>query len=164
MDLNKAVVNFLLECPVIKNNPLYFNAINAEDNSKQVITVSDSREINKPYIDGSVMKRYTFTIVDFRSVVYQPIVKTPTGGLDETKPNENMSEMLDVQSLIDWISSKDEKREFPDFGTDCMVERVVATTNTPTLNGIDRSVTPALAKYSITIQVDYLDNSKKIWR
>ena len=163
-DFNKTIIEYLLQCPTIRDNPLYFNAINAKDNNKQVITVANDRAINKPYIDGSVMKRYTFTIIDFRSISYQAIVKNESGGLDNTRISENITEMLDVQGILDWITEMNELRDYPDFGKGYSVDSIQATTDTPTLNGIDTNLTPALAKYSITIQVDYLDFTKTLWR
>ena len=35
VDKNSAVIEYFLNCPVILENPLYFNFINAEDNTKQ---------------------------------------------------------------------------------------------------------------------------------
>lgn len=156
-DLNKAVVMYLSTCPQVASNPLFFNAINAKDNDKQLVTVASSTASNKPYIDGSVEKKFTFTIIDFRSVVYQPVVKIPGYS------NENLDEMLDVQAIIDWISEQNDKRNFPDFGENAIIDSISATSNTPNLNGIDTSVTPALAKYSISIQITYIDTTKQLW-
>ena len=36
-------------------------------------------------------------------------------------------------------------------------------TDTPTLNGVDSNLATPLAKYSISIQVDYLDYTHRIW-
>ena len=158
VDKNKAVIDFLQGCPQISNNRLFFNFINGQDNDKQIVTVSNDRNINKPYIDGSVLKRYTFTIVDFRSVSYQAVVTA------QGYPNENVEEMLDVQSILDWINNKADLREYPDFGADCLIDSMRTTSDTPNLNGVDTNVKPTLAKYSISIIIDYVDNSKKLWR
>ena len=74
MDKNKSVIDFLLQCPQIKDNPLFFNFAEAQDNNKQFVTAANSKSISKEYIDGSVLKQYTFTIIDYRSVSYQAIV------------------------------------------------------------------------------------------
>lgn len=156
-DLNNAVIEYLLECPKVKNNPLFFNAIQATSDSKQFVTVGSATSTNKNYLDGSVGKEYIFTIIDFRSVVYQPIV-TVSG-----YPSENVETMLDVQGIIDWISTQNKNRHFPNFGDNMIVESIEATSNNPNLNGIDTNVTPALAKYSISIKIDYIDETNKIW-
>jgi len=159
-DLNQAVIDYLITCPIFKNNPLFFNAIEAKDENKQIVTTANNKKLQKPYIDGSVLKRFTFTIIDFRSITYQPIVKIP----GDAYKNENVQDMLDVQSIIDWIDEQQELCNFPDFGENCIVESIKALSENPNLNGIDTSSTPSLAKYSISIQIDYIDNSKTIWR
>ena len=156
-DKNQAVIDFLLECPQIANNPLFFNVINAKDNDKQIITQSNDVSINKNFIDGSVMKRFTFTIIDFRSVIYQPLPKV------DGYVSENVEEMLDVQGIINWVNTQADEQNYPDFGDDCQIDSMKTTSENPNLNGIDTSVSPALAKYSMTIQIDYLDTSKVIW-
>lgn len=157
MDKNQAIIDYLFECPTIRDNPLFFNFAQAEDNNKQIVTTTTDREIERPYIDGSVLKRYTFTLIDYRSVIYQALVN------QDGFANENVEEMLDVQSIIDWITEQNELRHFPNFGSSCLIDEIVALTDTPNLNGVDTSTTPALAKYSVAIRIQYLDKSKTIW-
>jgi hypothetical protein len=156
-DKNQAVIDFLLQCPAIYNNQLYFNFLNAQDESKQMITQANDVALNKKYIDGSVLKRYTFTLVDFRSVVFQPLPKV------EGYTSENVEEMLDVQGIIDWVNEKADAQEYPDFGENCFIDNMKTTSDNPNLNGVDTTVTPALAKYSMSIQIDYIDTTKQIW-
>ena len=157
MDKNKAIVDYLFNCPVIAANPLYFNFSQAEDNNKQIVTIANDKAVERPYVDGSVLRRYTFTIIDYRSIIYQALV--PTGNF----PNENIAELLDVQSIIDWIGQQNELQVFPNFGSKCKIDEIIALTDSPRLNGVDKTVEPKLAKYSISIQVTYLDMSKVIW-
>ena len=158
MDKNQAIIDYLSSCPVIANNPLFFNFAKAEDNNKQLVQVATDKKVERPYIDGSVLKRFTFTLIDYRSVIYQAVVK------QAGYPNENMEELLDVQSIIDWIEEQNDRGNFPDFGEDCIVDEIKALTDTPRLNGVDTSASPALAKYSVSIQILYLDTSKRIWK
>lgn len=158
MDKNQAVIDYMCQCPVIRDNPLFFNFAQAEGDNKQLVTVATDKSLNKPYIDGSVDKRYTFTIIDYRSIIYQEVVKV------SGYQNENVEEMFDVQSIIDWVSAQNDIRNFPSFGDDCVIEEIVAVTDTPNLNGVDTSATPAVAKYSVSIQIFYLDKSKMIWK
>lgn len=158
VDKNQAVIDFLVTCPQIANNKLFFNFINGKDNDKQIITLSNDRRTNTMYVDGSIKKRFSFTIIDFRSVTYQAVVKT-TG-----YPNENVEEMLDVQGILDWVNEQADARNFPDFGEDCLIDDMTTSTDTPNLNGVDTSINPAIAKYSISIFIDYIDTSKQLWR
>lgn len=156
VDKNQAVIDFLITCPQIQSNPLYFNFLNAKDGNKQLISSGNDRSVNKPYIDGSVQKQFTFTLIDYRSIAYQAVVK------QQGYVNENVEEVLDVQAVMDWINEQNEIRNYPNFGTDCVIDEMRTLTDNPNLNGVDTSITPALAKYSMSIQIDYLDMSKSI--
>ena len=158
MDKTKAIINFLFTCDYIHNNPLFFNFGEAEANNKQLVTHANDIRVNTPFIDGSVRKRYTFTIVDYKSIAYRAIVNR------EGVSDENLENALDVQQIIDWITEQAEDHNYPNFGDDCHIEDMVATTDQPNMNGVDRAVTPALAKYSVSIRIDYIDYSKTIWK
>ena len=162
-DKNKAIVDFLLQCPSIKDNPLFFNFINAKDDNKQIVVSANDKAIDRPYIDGSVQKRYTFTIMDYKSVAYNAIAKIIGPGSISYQPDENMEELFDTQAIIDWITEQDLARNYPDFGEDCVIDEMKALSDNPNLNTVDTSVTPALAKYSISIQINYIDYSNLIW-
>ena len=157
VDKNQAIIDFLLNCPQIAYNPVFFNAINAKDNDKQIITQANDVSLNSKYIDGSILKRYIFTLIDFRSVIYQPLPKV------EGYTSENVEELFDVQSIMDWVNEQADLQNYPDFGEDCVIDSMSTTSDNPNLNGIDTNVTPALAKYSMSIQIDYLDTSKAVW-
>lgn len=158
MDKNQAIIDYLITCPKIQDNPLYFNFIHGNEDDKQIITMSNEKTIDRPYVDGSVLKRFTFTIIDFKSVAYRAVVK------DGAHVDENVEDILQVQDIIDWIEEQNEIRNFPNFGEDCIVESISTTANNPNLNGVDSNVSPALAKYSISIQVNYIDVSKMLWK
>lgn len=158
VDKNQAVIDFLITCPAIRDGPLYFNFINASDNNKQIVTVSNDVALNKNYIDGSQLRRYVFTLIDFKSVTDNALVMLTN------YPNENVIDMSDVQAIIDWIQTQEDEQNYPNFGEDCTVQKISTTTDTPKLDGINVEVTPALAMYSLTVQIDYIDTSKKIWR
>jgi len=157
VDKNQAIIDFLIQCPTIADNPLFFNFLNAKDENKQIVVQANDKILNRRYIDGSVLKRFTFTIIDFRSVAYQPVPKS-AGYV-----SENVEELFDVQGIMDWISEQADLENYPDFGEDCLIDSMMTTSENPNLNGVDTQVTPALAKYSMSIQIDYLDRSKMIW-
>lgn len=157
VDKNQAVIEYLLQCPAIRDNPLFFNFINAKDDNKQIVTTANDKVINRKFIDGSVQKRFTFTLMDYKSVAYTAIAKVAGYA------NENVEDMLDTQGIIDWVTEQEVIRNYPDFGTNCVIDSVQALTDNPRLNGVDTSITPALAKYSISIQIDYMDYSNLIW-
>lgn len=157
VDKTQATIEYLLTCEGIQNSSLYFNFVNASDEDKQFATTGNEKVLHQPFIDGSVMKRFTFTIIDYRSVAYQELPKLFIG------TNENLEEYLDVQTIIDWITEQNKLKNFPDFGDECIIDSIATTTDNPNLNGVDTNVKPALAKYSISIQIDYLDISERIY-
>ena len=158
VDKNQAMINYLITCPTILDSPLYFNFINAKNDTNQFVTISSDLYTNRNYIDGSIGKEYSFTIMTFKSATDIAVVKM------EGFENENISDMATIQSLIDWISEQNENRNFPDFGEYCEVDRIYTTTDAPNFEGIDEQVSPPLVVYSTIIRVEYIDKSKIIWR
>ena len=157
VDKNQAIINFLLTCPAIQANPLFFNFLNAKDDNKQLVAQGNEKSMNVKFVDGSERKRFTFTIVDYKNVAYSAIPKL-AGYVDE-----NVQEIMEVQSIMDWITEQNELRNYPDFGSDMIIEEMRTLSENPNLNGVDTSITPALAKYSVSIQIDYIDTSKVLW-
>lgn len=158
LDKNQAIIDFLIQCPTIANNPLFFNFLEAQDENKQIVTQANDISLNRNYVDGSVLKRFIFSLIDFRSVAYQPIPKA-SGYV-----SENVEECFDVQGIMDWINEQADLGNYPDFGESCIIDSMKTTSDNPNLNGVDTNVTPALAKYSMSIQIDYVDTSKRIWQ
>lgn len=158
VDKNQAVIDYLIQCPQILNSPLYFNFINAKNDSNQFVTLTNDQFANTPYIDGSVMKIYTFTIITYKSAADLAVVKM------EGYPNENVSDMSDIQALIDWVKEQQELHNYPNFGETCIIDDIYPTTDNPSFDGIDDQVTPPLAVYSTSIQIRYLDMTRKLWR
>lgn len=157
-DKQEAIINYILQCPQIKDTPLYFNFINAKDNTSQIVTTANDKFLDKPYITGSVEKQYSFRILIFKSITDDALVKL------EGFAHENVEELAYVQALIDWISEQNELKNLPDFGEDCDVDSIETSAETPRLEGINMEVAPPLAMYSVTIRIHYVDNSKNIWR
>lgn len=157
VDKNQAMVDYFLTCEPIYYSTLYFNFANIKDAAKQFITQSNDVSINTPYVDGAVKKRYSMTITSFVSISNNPIIKV--AGYD----NENISDLAEVQALIDWITEQNENSHFPEFGDGVDVEEIRTTSANPRLDAIDATSTPAIARYSFTVQVDYIDRTKVIW-
>lgn len=155
-DKNQIVIDYLVQCPSIQGSPLYFNFINASDDTNQFVTSATERYASTRYIDGSVLKIYTFTIITYKSANDIAVVS----GYE----NENVADMSDIQSLIDWIKEQEDLHNYPDFGSDCIIDSITTTTDNPSFDGIDDQLSPPLAIYSVSIEIQYLDVSKKLWR
>lgn len=158
MDKNQAIIDFMITCPEVQNNPLFFNFIHGKEDNKQIITLANEKILNRTYINGDILKQYTFTLIDFKSVTYNAIVKEPG------YPDDNVDDMASVQGIIDWVAEQNEIRNYPNFGSDCMIEEMRVLTDNPNLNGVDTNTSPPLAKYSMSIQIDYIDKSKRLWK
>lgn len=155
VDKNKAVIDYLTQCEDIADSPLYFNLINAEDNSIQMITTAEDKSISRTYVDGSKRKRYTFNLITFKTISDKELVVGYS--------NENVDELQDVQKLIDWISEQQDLHNYPDFGEECIIDSIDTTTDIPRYDGINVQMNPPLAMYTISIVIEYLDISKQIW-
>ena len=155
MDKNNAVIEFLKTCSIIQDNPLFFNFAENEDGNNHFITETD--KIKKTYVDGSVLKQYTFTIASYFSVAYNAVVG------DTNFNDQNMENMAIVQEILDWIEEQADNNNYPDFGSDCEIDDMTTLTTDPDLDGIDTSVNPPVARYSVGVQIQYVDNTKKIW-
>ena len=158
IDKNQALIEYLVQCPTISGNSLFFNFAEEEDNSNQIVANGDDVFLNQPYVDGSVLKEFTFTMYVYKAVAYNPIVK------NGAFVDESVSDVSDVQALIDWVIEQNENKVFPNFGESCIIESVEPTTNRPTLSGVNVTTQPPLARYQVVIKITYLDTSKMIWK
>lgn len=156
VDKNKAILNFITTYPGIETSPIFVNFINAQDEDVQVITDSNDVSLNKKFVDGSVMKQYTFSIVVTKSITDLAIAK-------DIMLNENIDDMADIQAFMDWVNEQGDNHNYPDFGEKCIIEEMHTTSENPSIDGITDEVSPALALYSMEIRIDYIDYTKVIW-
>ena len=155
MDKNEAVIEYLMRCPVIQSNPLFFNFADVENGNNHFITESDKTK--KSYVDGSALKHYTFTIACYKSVAHNAIIGSSNFN------DENIENMAIVQSILDWLDEQADKHEYPDFGENCLIDSMKTLSADPDLDGIDTSVNPPIARYSVGVRIQYIDNTKRIW-
>lgn len=155
MDKNQAVIEFLQTCPIILSSPLFFNFGNIEDGAHQAITQSDDVALHRPYIDGSVLRRFTFRLDSFKSVAYNPVVQNYS--------DENMEDFIEVQNILDWINTQGDNNVFPNFGSECIIEKMQTLSTKPELVGVNTTSNPPVAVYRISIQIDYVDTTKRLW-
>ena len=166
IDKNQRMLEYIMKCDVIADNPLFFNFVKENPNTNQLLVARDNSVINKPFVDGTVLKEYTVDVLLYKSVAYNPIVVdvTPSGvEPSSTYVDENMVDMRDGQTLIEWILQQNDDGVYPDFGDKCIVESIEPTTNKPTLTGVNSDINPPLAQYVVGIKVTYLDISKQLW-
>ena len=156
VDKNKAVLDFITTYSAIENSPIFINFINAKDNDVQIVTSDNDKNMNMRFIDGSIMKQYTFSIIITKSITDMAIAKDEIIG-------ENIDDLADMQAFMDWLNEQGENHVYPDFGEKCVIEEMHTTSENPSIDGINTEVSPALALYSMEIRIDYIDYSKVIW-
>lgn len=156
VDKSKAVLNFILQYPGISESAIFVNFINAKNNDVQIVTSSNDKSSNRTFIDGSVAKRYIFSIVITKTITDMAIAKDSVVG-------ENIDDLADIQSFMDWVNNQGKNRIYPDFGEECEIDEMHTTSENPSIDGINTEVSPALALYSMEIRIDYIDNSEVIW-
>lgn len=156
MDKNKATLDFLATYSGIETSPIFVNFMSAKDDDVQFLTSSNEKALNHRFIDGSVMKQYTFSLVITKSVTDMAIAK-------DGMLSENIDDLADLQAFMDWINEQGYNQIYPDFGEDCVIEEMHTIAENPELTGVNTEVSPALALYNIEIRIDYIDYSKVIW-
>lgn len=158
MDKNQIMIEYLNTCPAISERSLYFNYAEGEDDTNHFVTQATDKASQKPYVDGSVEKIYSFTIISYKSLGYRAV------DTEDVSTDENLGEISEVQEIIDWITEQSENSNYPNFGESCIIDDMRCTTDKPVLLGVfSDNVGNPIARYSMTIQIDYLDKSKMIW-
>lgn len=152
-----AVIEYLMTCPAIANNPLFFNFAQKEDNNQLFVRYADDTITEKTFVDGSRESLYTFTMIVYKSVAYNAVI----AGRDD----ENLDEYIDVQSICDWIEEQNDNNIFPNFGEGCYIDSIETLTNVPIVNTnkTEDEMQPALAQYSLGVRIKYLDTNKVLW-
>lgn len=168
VDLNKWILDYIYECPVVSEKPMYFCVAEEQDNNNQMVVGREQPNDTVEYIDGTVERIYRADILMYKAVDYNPIVteETPEGERipSDIYINDNLMDMEDGQILIDWITEQNENRHFPNFGDKCIIESVRTTSSRPTLNGVNTESSIPLAQYSVGLEIQYLDISKQLWK
>lgn len=152
MDFVTPFIKWLLQSDYIKNNKLFLNAIEAQDNNVQIITQQIADNQVTEYIDGSKKYPITFFINNYKSVSYNQLVKSMIEG------NENVSDLLDVQKIIEFVRDMQKQSNYPQFAENITVEKVCCKYNTPSTPAIDSSMTPAIAKFTIPIVCEVFED------
>ena len=166
VDLNKSILDYIYECPIVAENPMYFCVEEEQNNNNQLVPMNEQYNDAVEFVDGTVERTYRAEILMYKSVAFNPIVTEEVGGKkipSDVYLNENLEDMTDGQALIDWIKEQNDNRHFPNFGEWCIIESVKPTSNRLSFNGINVELEPPLAQYSVGLEIKYLDTSKQLW-
>ena len=69
-----------------------------------------------------------------------------------------------MQAILDWVNEQDKNKIYPDFGEDYLIDSMQSTTESPDLHSVEDTTTSPIAVYRISIQIDYIDNTQKLWK
>lgn len=147
--LNQSVLDFLLQSDAIST--LYFQYANIADGLVRISTTANEINSRREFIDGSRPRELDFTFTWYKSLSVLPVLT------QQGVSNENVADLDDVQAIIDWIDEQNDAQNFPDLGEKRLVERMFCLSDVPRLAGVDTSYSPALARYTFTIRVEYVD-------
>ena len=137
MDKNKAVFEWIKDCPVFER--LYFNFGTTDAGTSTFIPVPVDRTVKKDIFDNEV-KQYDFAVSSFSFVD------------DATFDGaENIEGMSFLQQLTDWIEQQNKEKKFPDFGENCFVEKIEAVQNIPASLRM-QNISKFLTQYRITYE------------
>lgn len=124
---------------------LSFNSSTESPVSFSLITEYSDKVVKK-YVTGDAQKQYGFTIL---------ITKEYSADGDDL----NMRAMNFAQAFMDWLEGQNQKREFPDFGKLCEVEKMENLQNMPNLAWVSKDGTAA----GYMIQCRILYKERKVW-
>ena len=154
MDYITPFIEWLLQSDYIRNNKIFLNAVQAQDDNIQVVTQQIAENQVVKYVDGSKTYPITFSINNYKSLSYNQIVKTMISG------NENITDLLDVSKVIEFVKEMESKGNYPQFAKNITVEKVYCQYKTPNTPAIDSSISPALAKFTIPIVFEVFENAE----
>lgn len=154
MEFITPFIEWLLKSEYIKENKLFLNAIQAQDENKQIVTQQIADNQVTRYVDGSKSYPITFFINDYKSINYNQLVKTMISA------NENVTDLLNVSKVIDFVNDMEKKKDYPIFASNITVEKVYCQYKTPNTPVIDSSTSPPLAKYTIPIVVEVFEDAE----
>lgn len=101
-----------------------------------------SDKIRKKFVTGKVQKEYGFSII---------IVKSYSTDQDDL----NLEAMNFAQAFMDWLEEQNDNRNFPDFGDNCVVEKMENLQNMPNLSGVNYD--EGLARYMMQARIIYTE-------
>lgn len=147
IELNQAVKDWLMQCPDIRADKLYFNylSIGADKQSFQVVENADVRED----VCGNEIGKYTFALIDLRPLSCMPVGHTEV----------DFDRMADAAKITEWIRAQARRRKYPQTPADVVIDKITAPP-APSFAGADTSEGMHLAKYMVQVVIDYTKYEK----
>lgn len=148
-DKHGAVFDWFYKCPVFQE--LFF-IFAPDDNGNAVLvpndvisSLSDDNLTEQAYIDGSKIRIYTFTAIQF----------LPYGTGSNMEAVENIDYVRKVQEIAAWIDEQAQQGILPDFGEKCEIQKVEVLNMADGISAVDENG----AKYMFAVRFKYLDKT-----
>lgn len=136
VNYNQSVYDYVEQYPQL-SSWLYFNTINMAPYNASMITGTDN--LLKEYIDGSQQRQYVCQIAFMREY-------------DTGTSDVNMIAMEEAQNFNRWIEEQDNKRIYPIFNENDIIEKIEGTTQIPEMSVDNNS---SIARYTMAIRIIY---------
>lgn len=128
----------------IAGNVLNFNfSLECTDSIGLVTNYADKTV--KEFINGDARKAYGFSIL---------ITKSYSTYSDDL----NLEAMNFAQTFMDWLDEQNCKKEYPDFGSNCEVEKIEVLQNMPNLAGVNAE--EGTARYMVQCRILHIEHDK----
>lgn len=148
-DKHRAVFDWFYKCPVFQE--LFF-IFAPDDNGNAVLvpnnllsSITDDNLTEQAYIDGSKVRVYTFTAIQF----------LPYGTGSNMEAVENIDYVRKVQEIAAWIDEQTQQGILPDFGDKCEILKVEIVNLSEGISAVDENG----AKYMFAVRFKYLDKT-----
>ena len=120
---------------------LFFNFSTTEDGDTTIAPIVSDNAI-KTFIDGTEIKQYDFSIIQYRQFNAQ----VPNS-------NENVSVIFDTENLMAWVKEQNKLRNFPVFPENCTITRIIVLQDMPQATGINETD----AQYMFSVRIEYIE-------
>ena len=141
MTYTQSVKEWLMQCPAIRADRIYFNYLSAGDRNQCFQTVENSTSTED--ILGNEIGKYTFAVIDFRSLTKNPLFRT----------SKDLDSLADAGQINEWLRAQRRARNFPVF--DGAVVDDIEVPPEPVFAAEDKSEGMNLAKYMIQVVIHY---------
>lgn len=120
---------------------LFFNFSPSEDGDTTIAPIVSDNAI-KTYIDGTEVKQYDFSIIQYR----QFNSETPND-------SENATIIFDTEQLMAWIKEQNAERNYPEFPDNCEITQIKVLQDMPQASGINEMN----AQYMFSVRIKYIE-------
>ena len=134
--IHGAVWDWMQTCSKIKH--MFFNFVTVGDGNA---AIQPTDTLVEEYIDGTQLRRYAVELIIFEPATFEA---DDTGNIDM---------LSDVDEIAEWIKSRADAEDFPDFPDGCTITEItVLETNAGYALAHDGS----RAKYMLPFAIDYI--------